>query len=397
MKRVLHDDVTPVRTKPFPSWPVYGDLEKQLLMEVVESGKWGGTSRIKLEQFEEKFAAFQNASYAISVNNGTIAITAALLAAGVKAGDEVIMPPYTFIATATAALMFGALPVFVDIEADTLLLDPEKVEAAITPRTKAIIAVHIAGAPADLTRLKEIASKHDLQLLEDAAQAVGAQWEGVGVGAIGDIGTFSFQSSKNLNSGEGGIILTNDKELADRAWSMANVGRVRDGAWYQHEEIGWNLRLTEFQAAILLAQMSRLESQCQLREQNAAILTDLIGEIDGIQLLKRDPRITRHAYHLYMFRIASDLAGRIDKADVIKRLQAEGIPVAAGYVSLNQNKAIIAKTKEWSGEDRLYSCPVSERMCDKEALWLTQNVLLGDEQDMVDVATALRKVIRFYS
>src|SRR5690606_30200120 len=258
-------------------------------------------------QIEEKFAAAHDAKYAVSIVNGTVAITIALQAAGVQPGDEVIMPPYTFIATASSALLFGAIPVFVDVEADTLLLDPDKVEAAITPKTKAIIAVHIGGAPAHLTKLKAIAAKHNLRLIEDSAQAVGAQWNGTGVGAQGDLGTFSFQSSKNINSGEGGMILTNDERMADMAWSLANVGRIRNGGWYQHEHIGWNLRMTEFQAAILLAQMTRLEEQMKAREHNGQLLTELLSGIDGVQVLRRDPGVTRHAYHLYMFKLDSAL------------------------------------------------------------------------------------------
>lgn len=220
---------TPVRTESFPQWPIFDQLEERLILEVVRSGKWGGTGRVMLPELEEKFAAVHQAKHAISVVNGTVGITVALQAAGVQPGDEVIMPPYTFIATATSALMFGAIPVFVDVEENTMQLDPEKVEAAITPRTKAIVTVHIGGAPGNLTRLKEIAAKHNLRLLEDSAQAVGAQWEHAGVGAIGDLGTFSFQSSKNINAGEGGMILTNDDRLADLAWSYANVGRIREG------------------------------------------------------------------------------------------------------------------------------------------------------------------------
>jgi dTDP-4-amino-4,6-dideoxygalactose transaminase len=387
---------TPAVTAVFPEWPIYGELEEKLVLEVVRSGKWGGTGRIKLPELEEKFAALHDAKHAVTVVNGTLAITIALQAAGVQPGDEVIMPPYTFIATATSALMFGAIPVFVDVEADTLLLDPDKVEAAITPRTKAIVAVHIAGAPADLTRLKAIAAKHNLRIIEDSAQAVGAKWENVGVGAIGDFGTFSFQSSKNLNSGEGGIIITNNEELADMAWSLVNVGRIRQGAWYQHEHIGWNLRMTEFQAAILLAQMSRLEEQMAKREKNGRLLTELLKDIEGVSVIKRDPRITRHAYHLYMFKIASDLAARLDKNEVISKIAAEGLPVSYGYIPLNKNKAIIAETKKWTGEERVYECPVCETASDKEVLWLHQQVMLGEEKDMYDIAHAIKKVVSSY-
>ncbi|MCU6708900.1 DegT/DnrJ/EryC1/StrS family aminotransferase [Paenibacillus sp. J5C_2022] len=394
MNKLAINGGTAVRTQPFPEWPHWDELEEKLILEVVRSGKWGGTGRIKLQELEEKFAALQNAKYGITVVNGTIAITIALMAAGVESGDEVIMPPYTFIATATSALMFGAIPVFVDVERDTLLLDPEKVEAAITPRTKAIVAVHIAGSPANMTRLKEIADKHQLKLIEDSAQAVGAEWEGTPVGAIGDAGTFSFQSSKNINAGEGGIILTNDETIANRAWSLVNVGRVRNGGWYQHEEIGWNLRMTEFQAAILLAQMTRLDEQMRKRESNSRILTELLADIDGVSVMNRDARITRHAHHLYLFRIASGIT-KDEKSEVVKKFHAEGIPVSPGYVSLNRNKAIIRSIQKWSGKERHDFCPISEA-AESEVFWLPHHVLLADEKDMTDIADAVKKVISAY-
>ncbi|GIP32936.1 DegT/DnrJ/EryC1/StrS aminotransferase family protein [Paenibacillus sp. J2TS4] len=397
MDKLAIDGGTPVRTKPFPKWPIHGEVEQKLLMEVLQSGEWGGTARIKLAELEEKFAAYHDAKYAVTVVNGTVAITVALQAAGVQPGDEVIMPPYTFIATASSALMFGAIPVFVDVDPDTLLLDPDKVEAAITDKTKAIIAVHIAGAPANMTRLKEIAQKHQLRLIEDAAQAVGGRWENVGVGAIGDLGTFSFQSSKNINSGEGGMILSNNEAVAEMAWSLANVGRIREGGWYQHEHIGWNLRMTEFQAAILLGQMTRLDEQIALREKNAKLLTELLQDIEGIEVFKRDPRITTHAYHLYMFKIASGWTDRVSKDDLIAKLGAEGIGASPGYVPLNKNKAVLAEIEKWTGKRREFDCPVSERASEKEVLWLVQNMLLGTDEDIHEIAKAIQKVMRSYS
>lgn len=394
----------PVRTEEFPAWPIFGSLEEQLVLEVIRSGKWGGTGTVlspeyspKLPEMERRFAELHDAKHAISVVNGTVAITVALQAAGVKPGDEVIVPPYTFIATATAALAFGAIPVFVDIEEDTLLLDPDKVAGAITPRTKAIIPVHVAGAPANMSRIKEVATEHQLRVIEDAAQAVGASWEGRSVGTIGDLGTFSLQSSKNLNSGEGGIILTNDQELADIAWSICNVGRSQTGAWYQHDRIGQNYRMTELQAALLIAQMSRLEEQMQRREANAKLLTDLLSNIDGITVVNADPRITRHAHHLYMFRIAAEVTDRINKTDFISKVNAEGIPVSYGYIPLHRNEAIVSALKTLTGEERSYACPVSERLSDKEVIWLGQHVLLADEQAMYDIAAAIRKVIESYN
>lgn len=397
------DGGAPVRTEEFPAWPIYGQLEEQLILDVIRSGKWGGSGTVqsseyspKLPEMERRFAELHNAAHAISVVNGTVAITVALQAAGVKPGDEVIVPPYTFIATAAAALAYSAVPVFVDIEEDTLLLDPEKIAGAVTPRTKAVIPVHLAGAPANMSRIMEVAAVHQLRVIEDSAQAVGASWEGRSVGAIGDFGTFSLQSSKNLNSGEGGIILTNDQELADIAWSLCNVGRSRTGGWYQHDRIGQNFRMTELQAAIVLAQMSRLEEQMQRRESNAKLLTELLNQIKGITVVKSDPRITRHAFHLYMFRISSEATDRIDKSDFIKKVNAEGIPISYGYVPLNRNEAIVKATRALTGEDRSYACPVSERVSDKEVLWLTQNVLLADEQAMYDIAAAIRKVVESY-
>lgn len=397
MTKLAIDGGTPVRTRPFPEWPVFGDAERKLLLEVLDSGKWGGTGRIKLPELEKRFAELHDARHAIPCVNGTIAITVALMAAGVQPGDEVIVPPYTFFATASAPLLFGAIPVFADVEKDTLLIDPAKAEALITPRTKAIIPVHIAGAPADMTAVKAVAARHGLRVIEDAAQAAGARWEGRGVGAIGDLGTFSFQSSKNLNAGEGGMILTNDDELADRAWSLTNAGRIRGGEWYQHEVVGWNLRMTEFQAAVLLGQLTRLEEQMARRERNARLLAELLGGIPGVRVPRYDARIDRHAWHLFLFMIDADIPGRPSKKEICRMLNAEGIPAHEGYVPLNRNRAILEDIRKWTGEARVYECPVAEKACGEEAFWLTQNVLLGDERDMHDIAEAVRKVVTSFA
>lgn len=403
MEKLAIDGGKPARTEPLATWPIAGELELRLLKEVLDSGKWGGSDSglkpgyaSKLKQLEQSFAKLQNAAHAVSVVNGTVAITVALQAAGLQPGDEVIVPPYTFIATASAALAFGIIPVFADIEEDTLMIDPEKVEERLTPRTKAIIAVHLAGAPANMTRLKEIAAKHGLKLIEDAAQAVGASWEGQGVGSIGDLGTFSLQSSKNLNAGEGGIITTNNAEYWENAWSICNVGRVPSGGWYQHDRFGQNYRLSELQAAVALAQMTRLEEQMRKRESSAKLLDELLSETAGIRLLRSDPRTTRHAYHLYMFKLEKSFAERVDKADFIRKVNAEGVPLAAGYVPLNRNASIREMTKMWTGEAREYECPVCEAMCEKQAVWLGQNVLLSEEPAIRQIAYALQKVVASY-
>lgn len=394
MTQLAIDGGTPVRTKPFPDWPIYGELEEKLLLEVLHSGKWGGTGRIKLPEAEKRFADIHGAKHAISVVNGTVAITVALQACGVGPGDEVIIPPYTFFATASAPLMFGAIPVFADVQEGSLLIDPDQVERLITPKTKAILPVHIAGRPADMTRLKQIADKHGLRIIEDSAQAVGGSWNGQGVGTLGDCGTFSFQSSKNINAGEGGMILTNNDDVAEMAWSLINAGRIPSGEWYQHENVGWNLRMTELQAALLLGQLSRLEEQMLTRETNAAILTELLSKIEGVRVLDEEPQVTRHAYHLYLFKLQPEVAAKTTKREFCEKVVNEGVPLHEGYIALNQNKAILEGIRKWTGESRTYSCPVAEAACSQEAFWLPQNVLLGSEEDMHDIARAIQKVVQ---
>src|SRR5690606_8381823 len=271
------DGGTPVRSQPFPAWPVFDHREGRALLEVLHSGHWGALTGTKVPAFEKAFAQFQDAAYGVCVPNGTIALELALRALGVGPGDEVITTPYTFIATASAAFAVGARPVFVDIDPDSLNLDPDRLEAAITERTKVIAPVHIGGHSADMDGVLRVAAAHGLRVLEDAAQAWGASWRGRRVGALGDLGIFSFQSSKNITAGEGGIVLTNDAELAELCWSIHNVGRVPGGEWYQHERLGSNLRMTEWQAAVLLAQLERLPEQLALREANARYLAERLA------------------------------------------------------------------------------------------------------------------------
>lgn len=389
------------RTKPWPAWPIFDDTEVRALEEVCRSGHWGCLSGCKVSEFEKKFAAFQDAEYGVCVPNGTAALEVALKAVGVRAGDEVIVPPYTFIASASAALQIGAIPVFVDIDPDTYNLDPNKIEAAITPKTKCILAVHIGGGPADMDGILAVARKHGLKVVEDAAQAHGAAWKGKRIGALGDAGTFSFQASKNLTAGEGGIVVTNDPVVYSAAWSLHNCGRVPEGKWYEHRILGWNMRMTEFQAGILLAQMTRLEDQMKVREENALYLDSRLSEIEGIRPLKRDPRVTTHAYHLYIFRYDSSKFGGIPRAKFLQALNAEGIPCSAGYVPLYKEEMFRVDPEGcpigcgFAGRKMDYSkvsCPVCENACANEAVWLTQNMLLGTRQDMDDVVAAVRKI-----
>ncbi|MEP6756050.1 MAG: DegT/DnrJ/EryC1/StrS family aminotransferase, partial [Chthonomonadales bacterium] len=301
MTKLAIDGGNRTRTNPWPTWPIYDTLEEQALLETLHSGNWWSVEGKKVAEFEAKFSAFMGAEHGTCVTNGSAAIEVALRALGIGCGDEVLVPPYTFVATASSVLAMGATPIFVDVEPGSLNIDPNRLEEAITPRTKAIIPVHIGGRPADMDGVLKVANKRGLAVLEDAAQAHGAEWNGRRVGALGDCGTFSFQASKNLNSGEGGIVLSNDKALADNIWSVANVGRRREGVWYEHATLGSNYRLTEFQAAILLAQMTRLPGQIARRSVAAAALNEMLTQIPGIQTLATDPRVTVNAWHLYCF------------------------------------------------------------------------------------------------
>ncbi|MFH1738121.1 MAG: DegT/DnrJ/EryC1/StrS family aminotransferase, partial [bacterium] len=291
----------PVRTKPFPKWPIWDHREEEALLGALRRGQWGIGSSI-IEEFEKKFASVCGTKHAISCTNGTDAILIGLQALGVRAGDEVIIPPYTFLATATACLMCNAVPVFVDIDPDTYNLDPDLVEAAITDRTRAIVPVHIAGNPAAIDRIMSIAEKHNLRVLEDSAQAHGARFGDKMAGSIGDVGTWSFQSTKNVSSGEGGVATTNDEAVFDQLFSFQNCGRVREGQWYEHHNMSGNHRLSAFQASVLIVQLDRMEELCVRREENAVHLDSRLRDIGGVEPTRMHPGATRHAYHLYIFR-----------------------------------------------------------------------------------------------
>ncbi len=286
----------------WPVWPIHDETEEAQVLEVLRSGQWWFGEKVR--QFEREFAAFQGAAYGVTCTNGTTAIEMGLRALGVVGGDEVIVPPYTFIATASAVVTIGAIPVFADIEPGTLCLDPEDVQRKISQRTRAVIPVHVSGRLADMVRINELAESHNLAVLEDAAHAWGSRCDAGGAGTLGRCGTFSFQVSKNLTAGEGGILVTNDKNLADLCRSFTHCGRTEGSAWYDHNNLGSNLRITEFQAGVLLAQLARLEDHVARRQRNAALLDAALADIPAIVPLSPAPRMTRRSYHMYIFRLA---------------------------------------------------------------------------------------------
>jgi dTDP-4-amino-4,6-dideoxygalactose transaminase len=395
--RLAIDGGTPVRTRPFQSWPIWDEHDEQALLRALHSGVWGVGGE-ETEQLEQELAALHGTRYALTVTNGTAALEAALRACGVGYGDEVIVPPYTFIATASACLLVGAVPIFADIDPETYTLDPAVVEALITPRTKAIVPVHIGGYPADMDRLCEIAQRHGLRVLEDAAQAIGAQWRGRAVGSIGDLGTLSFQSSKNINAGEGGAIMTNDDTLFERCWAFKNCGRVRGGAWYRHDSLGDNFRMTQFQAALLRSQLTHLEAWAERRAENVRYLLDGLREVGGLIPQRADERVTRHGYHLLIVRYQPEAFGGWNREQFLNAIRAEGIPASPGYVPLYGTLGIQQGIRELCAalgrpEPPAPDCPVNEHACRNEAIWLVgQSPLLGTRADMDDVVQAVAKL-----
>ncbi len=393
---------TPVRNTPFPVWPVWGDEEIANLIEVVNSGKWGSLHGKKTAEFERRFAEYQHAKHGICVNSGTTALRLACTAADIDVGDEVLVPAYTFIATASAVVEAGAVPIFVDIDLNTFNIDVSKAEAALTPRTKGIMPVHFAGRPADMDAVISFAERHQLIVIEDAAQAWGAEWKGRRVGAIGTAGCFSFQSSKNINAGEGGIIVTNDDLVAKMARSHANCGRSEDGLWYEHFYFGGNSRITEFQSAVLLAQFERYDELKAIRQQNSRFLDEALQDIEGIKALSSDERITSHASHLYIFRYQKEYFAGKSKASFIEAMRKEGIPVSPGY-SLPLYRQPVFLNKAFGPRGRKVNlpvdydkvvCPETEKACYEEAIWLTQNVLLGTREDMETIVEAIEKILK---
>ncbi|MDQ3539742.1 MAG: DegT/DnrJ/EryC1/StrS family aminotransferase, partial [Chloroflexota bacterium] len=360
----------------------------------LDSGNWGELSGDKVQAFENRFAAHQHARFALAVPNGTQALEVALQALGIGPGDEVITTAYTFIATASAIFAVGAKPVFVDIDLRTNLIDPSLIEAAITSRTRAIVPVHIGGQPCDLDGVLEVAGRHGLPVLEDAAQAVGAEWKGTRVGAIGDLGTFSFQESKNLNGGEGGAIVTNRQDLHDLAWSLHNCGRGPSSGTFDFEQLGGNYRMTELTGALLLAQLERLDGQMAVRDRNAAILTEGLADIAGLDPTVVDERVTRHAWHLYQIRYEAAACGGRSRADFIAALNAEGILASAGYAPLTDIEAIRDAIRDRFGESvgqDIGPVPHAEA-AGRDTIWLYQTTLLGSDDDTSDILAACRKV-----
>jgi dTDP-4-amino-4,6-dideoxygalactose transaminase len=395
----------PVRRKPFAAWPVYGRQEARALQQVLRSRNWGGYPfpNAHAGAFAAKFAKAHGAKYGIALANGTVAIEVALKAIGIQPGDEVIVPAYTWEGTVGPILLLNAVSVFVDVDPDTYCLDARLIEYALTPRTRAILPVHLGMNFADLDEILRIARAKNIAVIEDCAHAHGGKWRNKGAGATGDLGCFSFQSSKLITSGEGGAVITSNLEYFERAQSYVNCGRASLTDQFRHRLIGFNYRITEFQAAILDAQLERLPRQSKTRRANMDYLEKRLRGAAGLAFLKHDPRVTRRAAYQFLFKYLADHFGGVPRAAFLAALELEGIPCDGLFyepvyrsalfpvdpadfpaLSWNRSQPLDLKT--------LYHCPVSERAAYEEAVWLPHHIFLGTRRDTGDIANAVLKV-----
>jgi dTDP-4-amino-4,6-dideoxygalactose transaminase len=391
-------------TLELPKWPMLDVEDKNAILEALESRHW---CRIypgsRVEQFEEAFAAYHDAQYGIAVSNGTLALELALLACGIRPGDEVLVPAVTFIASASAIVTsVGAVPVFVDIDPETASISPEGMKEAISDRTRGVVVVHYGGYPVDFDRILPIVEEHGLILIEDCAHAQGTEWKGQKVGTFGHVGAFSFQETKSFTAGEGGIVLTDDQEIAERARLLHNIGRVVGRPGYEHHMLASNYRMLELQAALLLAQLRRYQrDQVKVKHENGKLLAEGLRNIGGVEPLKQDERITQRGYYFFVIRYDSEQFGGVHRDRFLEALKAEGVPCGAGYgIPLYRQPAfkrerieplLPESSKPWPDYENMY-LPMAERFCAEEQITLPHQVLFADRPDLEMIFNAIAKI-----
>jgi len=409
---------TPVRKKPFPRYNTIGDEEKKVVMEILDTGVlsefygsnvdrfWGGKY---VRSLEKQWTEFFDVKHSLSFNSATSGLIAAVGALGIGPGDEVIVSPYTMSASGTSILFYNAIPVFVDIEDDYFCIDADKIEKSITPHTKAIIAVHLFGQPADMTSIMEIARKHDLSVIEDAAQSPGAMQKNRYTGTIGDIGVFSLNCHKAIQTGEGGMCVTNNPELAKRLALIRNHAEAVIAGGMEVKDpanmIGYNFRLTELQAAIGRIQLEKLEEINRSRQNYVDYINRMLGQVDGIHVPAVRDECT-HVYYNYNIQVDEEVLG-LPRDLLVRVLQAEGIPVWSGYVKplylypLYSQGGVYGKVgcpfscTYYKGLKQKYAkglCPVTESVNDKIICMQDLRGILK-EDDLKDVGVAYYKVV----
>lgn len=382
-----------------PSWPpVYEDTADEI-REIYLSHAWSFYGKKEVE-FNNEFAKFTGAKSCAMMANGTVTLEVAMQALGIGPGDEVIVPAYTWIATGEAVVVVGATPVIVDIEPDTFCMDPAKIEEAITPRTKAIIPVHLYGSMADMDKIMAIAKKHNLFVIEDCAHAHGGEWQGKHVGTIGDVGSFSFQQSKTVASGEGGACITNDEALGEKMGRISHIGyqyAAKQGQASTPPPVGLichNYRITEFQALILLSQLRYLRRDTEQRAAGAEFLRERLGAIDGITVQKPGRCATLQGYYMFGVRVDSDrLKEGVTRAQFVNALVAENAYVGSGWGNLMYHQ------KLWSVPESMYrvcSYEVADRLANKELITVPLQWLMCTREELAKLGDAFEKVAAEY-
>ena len=396
------DGGTPVCKDPLrpPAWPPIYPETAEKLKEIYLSRKWSFYGPREVE-FNRQFAEYTGAAGCALMANGTVTLEMAMLALGVGPGDEVIVPAHTWLATGEAVVYRGATPVIVDIEPDTLCMDPERIEEAITPKTKAIIPVHLYGSMADMDRILPIARKYGLAVIEDCAHAHGGLWDGKHVGTIGDVGSFSFQQSKLLSSGEGGACISTDAELCEKLGRLSHIGyqyAAKQGQSGTPPPMGLicrNYRVTDFQAEILLSQLAHLKEDTLLREKNAEFLRKRLNAIPGIEVQARGRKATRQGYYTFAVKVdPAVLRPGLDRQSVQSALLAEGIGVGFGWNN------VMYRQRLWSVPENMYrlaSCENAERIIYKELLCCNLNWLMLRQEELELFCQAFEKVMAAYS
>ncbi len=395
---------TPVRdikARPWPAWPMATEEDVAAVAAVLRSGKWNRWRSDRVEALEEALQEFTGAAHVVALASGTAGLEVALKAAGVRPGDEVIVPAYTYIATATAVLQVGGVPVFADIIPETENVDPASIESLITERTRALLPVHVSGLPCDMAAITAVAARHGLRVIEDTAQGIGGMWHGRRLGTIGDAGAYSFQASKNLPGGEGGAVVTNDPEIAERAFMLMHIN---------YETLGWNYRLPAMTAALILSQLERFPALQARRQANADYLRDALAAIPGIAPTRADSFVTGDGLHGLGVRfISSEFSdgAPVPRGAFVKALHAEGIPCALGYGDPVYKSPLFQEAHTRMREQCPVACdhpamanmdyanlhlPNVERLCGQEALRFNQPLLLGTREDMQDIVDAVAKI-----
>lgn len=393
MKIAKNNNNVKSKTKDFPKWPYSTEREKELIDEVFSSGSWWRMAGNKVKTFEHNFAELHEVDYCLGVTNGTHALEIALTALGIKGGDEVIVPAMTFISTASAVIYVNAMPVLVDIDPETFCMLPEAFEKAITPKTKAVIPVHMAGHTCDMEKICAIAKKHNIKIIEDASHAHGCQCNGKMIGSYGDMATFSFQNGKIMTCGEGGAIITNDEELYKKAYLIHGVGRPDGDRVYEHSVLGSNDRMSEFSAAILIAQQERLKDMNKTREKNARLLDDLLLEVEGIIPQVRKEYSTINSHYMYMFFYDKNYFNDLSRKEFVELLISEGVPAYVCYPVLSDTTFF--RNNNFNGRiesfEQLNDISNSRKIANN-VVWLPHYTLLGDKQDISEIALAIKKI-----